>query len=201
MITFADRRHPLRVLNHIKIKLTSARGPCRKSARGVQWRKGAFTMALGPQFRRPILLAATLALVAACRRIAGARRPLRGYRQGIEEPDRRHQDQRQYRQHDLSDPSGGEGAVARLPRPQLFRRALRQGRPQAEAAILRSDRLRRRHHFHDSEARRVDRHLALHQAHGLLRGDKVSMRFRRLNMECTRTKTEASIVVTRGKDE
>jgi len=36
---------------------------------------------------------------------------------------------------------------------------------------------------------------------GLLRGDKVAMRFRRLNMECTRTKTEASIVVTRGKDE
>ncbi|MDE5452210.1 hypothetical protein GWE18_04870 [Bradyrhizobium sp. CSA112] len=36
---------------------------------------------------------------------------------------------------------------------------------------------------------------------GILRGDKVSMRFRRLNMECTRTKTEASIAVTRGKDE
>ena len=36
---------------------------------------------------------------------------------------------------------------------------------------------------------------------GLLRGDKISMRYRRLNMECTRTKTEASIVVTRGKDE
>ena len=36
---------------------------------------------------------------------------------------------------------------------------------------------------------------------GLLRGDKVSMRFRRLNMECTRTKTDASIVITRGKDE
>ena len=36
---------------------------------------------------------------------------------------------------------------------------------------------------------------------GLLRGDKISMRFRRLNMECSRTKTEASIVVTRGKDE
>ena len=36
---------------------------------------------------------------------------------------------------------------------------------------------------------------------GILRGDKVSMRFRRLNMECTRTKTDASIVVTRGKDE
>ena len=34
-----------------------------------------------------------------------------------------------------------------MPRPQLFRRALRQGRPQAEAAILRSDRLGRRHRF------------------------------------------------------
>jgi hypothetical protein len=36
---------------------------------------------------------------------------------------------------------------------------------------------------------------------GLLRGDKVSMRYRRLNMECTRTKTEASIAITRDKDE
>ncbi|QWG16897.1 hypothetical protein KMZ68_18170 [Bradyrhizobium sediminis] len=36
---------------------------------------------------------------------------------------------------------------------------------------------------------------------GLLRGDTVKMRFRRLNMECSRTKTEASIAITRGKDE
>ncbi|MBR0754612.1 hypothetical protein JQ604_20700 [Bradyrhizobium jicamae] len=36
---------------------------------------------------------------------------------------------------------------------------------------------------------------------GILRGDKVSMRYRRLNMECTRTKTDASIAITRGKDE
>ena len=36
---------------------------------------------------------------------------------------------------------------------------------------------------------------------GLLRGDKVVMRYRRLNMECTRTKTDASIAITRGKDE
>ncbi|MCA1413245.1 hypothetical protein I6F30_19200 [Bradyrhizobium sp. NBAIM20] len=36
---------------------------------------------------------------------------------------------------------------------------------------------------------------------GLLRGDKVTMRYRRLNMECIRTKTEASIAITRGKDE
>jgi hypothetical protein len=36
---------------------------------------------------------------------------------------------------------------------------------------------------------------------GILRGDKVSMRYRRLNMECTRSKTEAAIAITRGKDE
>jgi hypothetical protein len=36
---------------------------------------------------------------------------------------------------------------------------------------------------------------------GILRGDKVSMRYRRLNMECTRSKTEASITVTRDKNE
>ncbi len=36
---------------------------------------------------------------------------------------------------------------------------------------------------------------------GLLRGDTVKMRFRRLNMECTRSRTEAAIAITRGKDE
>ena len=36
---------------------------------------------------------------------------------------------------------------------------------------------------------------------GLFRGDNVTMRFRRLNLNCTRTKTEAAIAVTRGKDE
>ena len=36
---------------------------------------------------------------------------------------------------------------------------------------------------------------------GVLRGDRVSMRFRRLSLECTRTKTDSSIAVTRGKDE
>jgi hypothetical protein len=36
---------------------------------------------------------------------------------------------------------------------------------------------------------------------GILRGDKVSLRYRRLNMECTRTRTEAAIAITRGKDE
>jgi len=36
---------------------------------------------------------------------------------------------------------------------------------------------------------------------GLLRGDKIKMRYRRLDMECTRTKTEAAITISRGKEE
>ena len=36
---------------------------------------------------------------------------------------------------------------------------------------------------------------------GLLHGNDVHTRYRRLNMHCTRTKTEAAISVSRGKDE
>jgi hypothetical protein len=36
---------------------------------------------------------------------------------------------------------------------------------------------------------------------GILRGDDISMRFRRLDMHCTRTKTDATITISRGKDE
>jgi hypothetical protein len=36
---------------------------------------------------------------------------------------------------------------------------------------------------------------------GLLRGNTIKMRYRRLDFECTRTKTEASIAIVRGTDE
>ena len=36
---------------------------------------------------------------------------------------------------------------------------------------------------------------------GILRGDKITMRYQRLDMECTRTKTEAAITVRRGLDQ
>ncbi|WGS23864.1 MULTISPECIES: hypothetical protein [unclassified Bradyrhizobium] len=36
---------------------------------------------------------------------------------------------------------------------------------------------------------------------GLLRGDKITMRYKRLNMECTRSRTEASITIRRGRNE
>jgi hypothetical protein len=35
---------------------------------------------------------------------------------------------------------------------------------------------------------------------GILRGDDIKMRFRRLDMHCTRTKTDATITISRGKD-
>jgi hypothetical protein len=36
---------------------------------------------------------------------------------------------------------------------------------------------------------------------GFLRGDDVKTRYRRLDMQCTRTKTSAAITISRGKDE
>ena len=36
---------------------------------------------------------------------------------------------------------------------------------------------------------------------GLLRGDKIKMRYRRLDMECTGTNTEAAITISRARDE
>jgi hypothetical protein len=36
---------------------------------------------------------------------------------------------------------------------------------------------------------------------GILRGNKITLRYKRLDMECDRTKKEASIVVRRGLDQ
>ena len=36
---------------------------------------------------------------------------------------------------------------------------------------------------------------------GILRGDDIKMRFRRLDLHCTRTKTSATITISRGKDQ
>ncbi|VIO76930.1 hypothetical protein CI1B_68090 [Bradyrhizobium ivorense] len=36
---------------------------------------------------------------------------------------------------------------------------------------------------------------------GIFRGNTITMRYRRLNLECTRTRADASITVRRGKDE
>jgi hypothetical protein len=36
---------------------------------------------------------------------------------------------------------------------------------------------------------------------GIFRGDDVKSRYRRLDMNCSRTKTEISIAISRGRDE
>ena len=123
-----------------------------------------------PDFRRSTLFAAALLAALALTvsgRDAGARRPLRGYRQGAQGPGRRHQDRHHHRQDHLSVPPAGQGVFARLSRRQFLQRALRQGGPpQAEAGILPAGRQRRRHRLHHPEARRADRFHPLHQPDG-----------------------------------
>jgi hypothetical protein len=158
-------------------------------------------MALGSRLRRPTLLAATLSLLAAlttsparadrCEDIA---KELKGQIDGIKISVNTG------RMIYLSHPAAKELSIGcrgssyaielyakadRKPKPEFF--ALVASAGAIIFTIPKSDAL-------TGTSRCIKRM-------GLLRGDKVSMRFRRLNMECTRTKKEASIVVTRGKDE
>jgi len=158
-------------------------------------------MALGSRFRRPTLLAAMLALLAAfstsqaradrCEDIA---KELKSQIDGIKISVNTG------RMIYLSHPAAKELSIGcrgssyaielyakadRKPKPEFF--ALVASAGAIIFTIPKSDAL-------TGTSRCIKRM-------GLLRGDKVSMRFRRLNMECTRTKKEASIVVTRGKDE
>jgi hypothetical protein len=158
-------------------------------------------MALGSQFRRPTLLAVTLALVAMagasparadrCEDIA---KELKGQIDGVKISINTG------RMIYLSHPAAKElsiGCRGSSYSIELYAKADRKPKPDffelvasASAIIFtipKSDAL-------TGTSRCIKRM-------GLLRGDKVSMRFRRLNMECTRNKKEASIVVTRGKDE
>ena len=158
-------------------------------------------MALGSRLRRPTLLAATLALLAVfsasparadrCEDIA---KELKGQIEGVKISVNTG------RMIYLSHPAAKELSIGcrgsnyaielyakadRKPRPEFF--ALVASASAIIFTIPKSDAL--------TGTSRCIRRM------GLLRGDKVSMRFRRLNMECTRTRKEASIVVTLGKDE
>ena len=157
-------------------------------------------MALGPQFRRPTLLAATLALV-----VVGAS-PARADRcDDIAKELKSQIDNLKISVNTgnmiyLTHPAAKEMSLGcrgsnysnelyaktdRKPKPQFFELVASAGAiiftiPKPDVATGSSRCIKRM---------------------GLLRGDKISMRFRRLNMECTRTKTEAAIAITRGKDE
>ena len=158
-------------------------------------------MALGPVFHRPILLAALLALLASfgasparadrCEDIAKElRNQIDGLKISVNTGNMIY----------LTHPAAKElslGCRGRTYSNELYAKGDRKPKPaffdliaSAGAIIFTIP----RQDAATGSARCIKRM-------GLLRGDKVSMRFRRLNMECTRTRTEASIVMTRGKDE
>ena len=158
-------------------------------------------MALGPQFRRPTLLAAALALVA----VVGAS-PARADRCDDIAKELKNQI-------DGIKISVNTGKMIYLTHPaakelslgcrgsnysnELYAKTDRKPKPQFFELIASASAII----FTIPKPDALTGTSRCIKRMGLLRGDKVSMRFRRLNMECTRTKTEASIVVTRGKDE
>jgi len=162
---------------------------------------GAVTMALGPVFHRSTLLAVTLALLASisasparadrCEDIAKElRNQIDGLKISVNTGNMIY----------LTHPAAREmslGCRGRTYSNELYAKADRKPKPAFFDLIASAGAIIFTIPKQDAatgSSRCIKRM-------GLLRGDKVSMRFRRLNMECSRTRTEASIVMTRGKDE
>jgi len=160
-------------------------------------------MALGPQFRRPTLLAATLALLATfsispaqADRCEDTAKELKNQIDGLKISV--NTGNMIYLTHPAAkELSLGCRAQGQNYSNELYAKGDRKPTPQfydlvasAAAIIFTVPK--------DDTAKGATRCL---KRMGLLRGDKVSMRFKRLNMDCSRTKTEASIAITRPKDE
>jgi hypothetical protein len=170
-------------------------------------REGAFTMALIPEFRRSTLLAAMLALLAAMALTVSGASPARadrcddlatqlkgqidGLKVGITAA----------RVIYLSHPLAKElslGCAGRKFSIELYAKANgRKPKPEfldfvAGAAALMFSLPK------DEMLKGVSRCMS---RLGIFRGDDVSMRYRRLDMNCTRTKTDAAIAISRGKDQ
>jgi hypothetical protein len=169
--------------------------------------RGNHDMTLNSQFRRPTLLAATLALFAAMALTISATSPARADRcddlaaQLKSQIDGLAVGKTAANVIYLSHPQAKEltlGCAGRNYSNQLFAKAdSRKPKPafldlvaSASAIIFtlpKDDMLR--------GATRCIKRM------GLLYGNDVSTRYRRLDMHCTRTKTDASIAVSRGTDE
>jgi hypothetical protein len=158
-------------------------------------------MALGPQFHRPILFAATMALAAVfsasparadrCEDIAKElKNQIDGLKISVNTGNMIY----------LTHPAAKEfslGCRGRNYSNELYAKTDRKPKPEFFALVASAGAIIftiPKQDVATGSSRCIKRM-------GILRGDKISMRFRRLNMECTRTKTEASIVMTRGKDE
>jgi hypothetical protein len=179
--------------------------PCAKRLRTLQWRKGAFMMTLKLQFSRSALLAAAPALLAAlalafasparadrCDDMAGQlKSQIDGLAVGRTVANLIYLSHPQARQITL-------GCSGRNYSNQLYAKSdSRKPKPAfinlvaSAAAIIftlpKDDMLR-------GTTRCIKRM-------GLLRGDKIKMRYRRLDLQCTRTKSEAAIAISRSRDE
>jgi len=158
-------------------------------------------MAFGPQFRRPTLLVATLALVASVGATpARADRCDDSAKELANNIDKLKVNFKAANTVYLTHPLAKELSVACRGDKfsiELYAKGDRKPKPEfislvgAMAAIVFSV-------TKDDTTTGATRCL---KRMGLLRGDKVTMRFRRLNLECQRNKTESWIAVTRGKDE
>ena len=176
--------------------------PCRNPRAPVSMAKGAFSMR--PDFRRSTL--SRRALLAALALTVSGASPARA--------DRCEDIAKQLKARSTASRSASRPArssICRTRRPRNFRSAAAarttptSSTPRRTAASRSRNsstgRQRRRHRLYHAEGRQQTGSTRCIKRMGLLRGDNVKMRFRRLNMECTRTKTEAAIAITRGKDE
>jgi hypothetical protein len=158
-------------------------------------------MAFGPQFRRPTLLVATLALVASVGATpARADRCDDSAKELANNIDKLKVNFKAANTVYLTHPLAKELSVACRGDKfsiELYAKGDRKPKPEfislvgAMAAIVFSV-------TKDDTTTGTTRCL---KRMGLLRGDKVAMRFRRLSLECQRNKTEAWIAITRDKDE
>lgn len=158
-------------------------------------------MAFGPQFYRPILLAAVLALVAAFTASpARADRCDDSAKELANNIDKLKVNFKAANTVYLTHPLAKELSVACRGDKysiELYAKGDRKPKPEfialvgAMAAVVFSV-------TKDDTTTAASRCL---KRMGLLRGDKIAMRFRRLNLECQRNKTDAWIAITRGKDE
>jgi hypothetical protein len=186
---------------------TNSSHPCAKRSWTLQWRKGAFSMTFRAEFRGSTILAAAIAPLAAmalslssatparadrCDDIAGQlKNQIDGLKVGITAANVIY----------LSHPKARElslGCASRNFSNELYAKAdSRKAKPEfidlvasAAAIIFTLPK--------DEMQKGVARCLS---QMGIFRGDDVKTRYRRLDMNCSRTKTEAAIAISRGKDE
>ena len=93
------------------------------------------------------------------------------------------------------------GIVAGLPRQGILHRALCQDRSQDQTRVLDLVGSAAAVIFTLPKDDTMTGTARCLKRMGILRGDKITMRYRRLDMECTRTKKDTSIVVRRGLDQ